>query len=49
MAITRKELVQIMRNWATLVLITLMPAFLLIVLAYALTADIHNVPFAVFD
>lgn len=38
-----------MRDRTTFVLVTLMPVFLLFVLAYAVTADIHHVPLAVLD
>jgi ABC-2 type transport system permease protein len=48
-AVTRKELVHIMRNPGTLLLIAFMPTLLLLLLAYALTSDIRNVPIAVFD
>jgi ABC-2 type transport system permease protein len=48
-AVTRKELEHIMRSPGTLLLIALMPTLLLLLLAYALTADIRNVPIAVLD
>ena len=48
-AMTRKELIHIWRNPGTLILILLMPTLLLLILAYSLTADITNVPVAVFD
>lgn len=48
-AITRKELLYIFRNPTTLALIGFMPAVLLFLLAYALTADTENVPVAVLD
>jgi ABC-2 type transport system permease protein len=48
-AVTRKELEHIIRSPGTLLLIALMPTLLLLLLAYALTADIRNVPIAVLD
>jgi ABC-2 type transport system permease protein len=49
MAVTLKELRHIIRDRGTLFLVVLMPTMLLIVLAYMVTADIQNVPLAVFD
>ncbi len=48
-AVTLQEIRHIMRDRTTLVLVTLMPAFLLFVLAYAVTADIRHVPIAILD
>ena len=48
-AVTFQEIRHIMRDRTTLVLVTLMPVFLLFVLAYAVTADIQHVPIAVLD
>ena len=48
-AMTRKEIIHILRNPGTLVLIAIMPTLLLFLLAYAMTADINQVPIAVFD
>jgi ABC-2 type transport system permease protein len=48
-AVTLQEIRHIMRDRTTLVLVTLMPTFLLFVLAYAVTADIRHVPIAVLD
>jgi ABC-2 type transport system permease protein len=48
-AVTFQEIRHIMRDRTTLVLVTLMPIFLLFVLAYAVTADIQHVPIAVCD
>jgi len=48
-AMTRKEFRHIVRDRGTLFLVTLMPLFLLFLLAYAVTADIRHVPVAVLD
>lgn len=48
-AMTRKEFRHIVRDLGTLFLVTLMPLFLLFLLAYAVTADIRHVPVAVLD
>ena len=48
-AMTRKEIIHILRNPGTLVLILFMPTILLFILAYSMTAEIQNVPVAVFD
>jgi ABC-2 type transport system permease protein len=48
-AVTFQEIRHILRDRTTLLLVTLMPVFLLFVLAYAVTADIQHVPIAVFD
>lgn len=48
-AMTRKELIHIFRSPGTLALILLMPSILLVILSYALTADVKEVPIAVFN
>jgi len=48
-AVTRKEFRHILRDRGTLFLVALMPVLLLFLLAYAVTADIRNVPVAVLD
>jgi ABC-2 type transport system permease protein len=48
-AITVKEFRHIRRDKGTLLLFTLMPTLLLLLLAYAVTADIEHVPIAVLD
>jgi ABC-2 type transport system permease protein len=48
-AMTRKEIIHILRNPGTLILILFMPTLLLLLLAYAMTADIRHVPVAVFN
>ncbi|NIM96208.1 MAG: ABC transporter permease [Anaerolineales bacterium] len=48
-AVTTKELKYIQRDRATLFLVLLTPTLLLLMMAYAVTADIKNVPIAVVD
>jgi ABC-2 type transport system permease protein len=48
-AITRKELIYIRRDRASLFLVVLTPVILLILMAYALVADIEHVPLVVLD
>jgi ABC-2 type transport system permease protein len=48
-AITLKELRYIQRDRATLFLVLLSPTLVLLILAYAVTADIKNVPVGVLD
>ncbi|MFN2146930.1 MAG: ABC transporter permease [Anaerolineales bacterium] len=48
-AVTRKEIQHIFRDRSTLVLVLITPTTLMLLMAYALTVDIHNVPLAVFD
>ncbi|MCP4418623.1 MAG: ABC transporter permease [Chloroflexi bacterium] len=45
----RKEFIQIRRDPRTLVLIIALPIVQLILLGYAATNDVRNVPMAVFD
>lgn len=48
-AVTRKEFHHIVRDRSTLVLVLFTPTLLLLLMAYALTVDIKNVPLAVLD
>ncbi len=48
-AVTRKELNHIIRDRSTLILVLITPTALLLLMAYALTADLKNVPIAVLD
>lgn len=48
-AVTLQEIRHILRDRITLTLVVLMPTFLLVILAYAVTADIRHVPIAVLD
>lgn len=49
LSLIRKEFIQIRRDPRTLVLIILLPIVQLILLGYAATNDVRNVPMAVFD
>jgi ABC-2 type transport system permease protein len=48
-SITRKEFIQILRDPRTLGITFVMPVVLLLLLGYAATTDVRNVPLAVFD
>ena len=48
-AVTRKEFNHIVRDRGTLILVLITPTLVLILMAYALTVDIKNVPLAVLD
>jgi ABC-2 type transport system permease protein len=48
-AVTRKELQHIIRDRSTLILVLITPTALLLLMAYALTAELKNVPIAVID
>ncbi len=48
-AVTRKEFDHIVRDRSTLVLVLFTPTLVLLLMAYALTVDVHNVPIAVLD
>ncbi len=48
-AVTRKELHHILRDRSTLILVLFTPTALLLLMAYALTVDLKNVPIAVLD
>lgn len=48
-AVTRKEILHILRDRMTLFLVLLTPTLLLFIMAYALTVDLRHVPIAVLD
>ena len=48
-AVTRKEFQHIFRDRSTLFLVLITPTALLLLMAYALTVDIQNVPIAILD
>ncbi|MCK4724530.1 MAG: hypothetical protein KAT29_01950, partial [Anaerolineales bacterium] len=48
-AVTLKEIRHILRDKATFALVVFTPTFLLLLLAYAVTADISHVPISVLD
>lgn len=48
-AITRKEIQHIMRDRSTLVMVLITPTIVLLIMAYALTVDIKDVPIAILD
>ena len=48
-AVTRKEIHHIVRDRSTLILVLFTPTALLLLMAYALTVDLKNVPLAVLD
>ncbi len=48
-ALIRKEFIQILRDPRTLMLVLVMPVMQLLLLGYAATNDVRNVPLAVFD
>ena len=48
-AVTRKEILHILRDRMTLFLVLLTPTILLFIMAYAITVDLHHVPIAVLD
>jgi ABC-2 type transport system permease protein len=48
-AITKKEIAHILRDRTTLVLVLFSPTLLLLLMAYALTVDLRDIPLAVFD
>lgn len=49
LTIMRKELIHIVRDPKTLMLVIVMPVMMLALLGYAVTADIENIPLAVVD
>ena len=49
LTIMRKELIHIVRDPKTLMLVIIMPVMMLALLGYAVTADIENIPLAVVD
>jgi ABC-2 type transport system permease protein len=48
-ALTRKEVIQIMRDPRSLALAFVLPMILLFLFGYAITLDVKNIPFAVLD
>ncbi len=48
-AVTRKEFDHIVRDRSTLFLVLFTPTLILLLMAYALTVDLKNIPIAVFD
>ena len=48
-AVTRKEILHILRDRMTLILVLLTPTIMLFIMAYAITVDIRQVPIAVLD
>ncbi|MCB9112246.1 MAG: ABC transporter permease [Anaerolineales bacterium] len=48
-AVTRKEISHIMRDRSTLILVLFTPTLVLLLMAYALTVDLKNIPIAVLD
>jgi ABC-2 type transport system permease protein len=48
-AVTRKEIDHIIRDRSTLVLVLFTPTLILLLMAYALTVDLKNIPIAVLD
>ena len=49
LTIMRKELIHIVRDPKTLMLVIVMPVMMLVLLGYAVTSDIENIPLAVVD
>jgi ABC-2 type transport system permease protein len=49
LAVSRKELRQIVRDRRTLMILLLFPAFILLIFGYALSFDLRNIPLAVED
>jgi ABC-2 type transport system permease protein len=48
-AVTRKEILHILRDRTTFILVLLTPTLLLLLMAYALTVDLKHIPIAVLD
>ncbi len=48
-AVTRKEFNHIVRDRSTLILVLFTPTLVLLLMAYALTVDLKNMPIAVLD
>ena len=48
-AVTGKEFNHIVRDRSTLILVLFTPTLLLLLMAYALTVDLKNIPVAVLD
>ncbi len=49
LSIIRKEFIQILRDPRTLILVALIPVMQILLMGYAATTDVRNVPLAVFD
>ncbi|GAB4496033.1 MAG: ABC transporter permease [Anaerolineales bacterium] len=49
LALIRKEFIQILRDPRTLILVLVMPVMQMMLLGYAATNDVRNIPLAVFD
>lgn len=49
LALIRKEFIQILRDPRTLILVIVMPIMQMMLLGYAATNDVRNIPLAVFD
>src|SRR5258708_20539866 len=48
-AVTKKELLHIVRDWRSLVLALAMPLLMLLLFGYALTLDVDRIPTYVYD
>ena len=48
-AVTRKEFHHIVRDKSTLILVLITPTLVLLLMAYALTVDLKNIPIAILD
>src|ERR1700682_1762347 len=48
-AVTKKELLHIVRDWRSLVLALAMPLMMLLLFGYALTLDVDQIPTYVYD
>jgi ABC-2 type transport system permease protein len=48
-AIARKEIIQVVRDWRSLVIIALMPIVMTLLYGYGVTLDIKHIPMYVFD
>jgi ABC-2 type transport system permease protein len=48
-AISRKEIIQVMRDWRSLVIIAVMPIMMTMLYGYGVTLDIKHIPMYVFD
>ncbi len=49
LAITRKEFLQILRDWRSLVIVAVMPVALTLLFGYGVSLDIKHVPLCVYD
>ncbi|MCK4489210.1 MAG: hypothetical protein KAU23_03070, partial [Anaerolineales bacterium] len=49
LTIMRKELIHIVRDPKTLMLVIVMPVMMLVLLGYAVASDIEDIPLAVVD